>query len=226
MGLFVAYVLRCTYVKGARIVTDAFVNPIGDPAGATSLSLLERVRARDTRAWERLVSLYTPLLEQWCRQYELQEADAADVCQKVFMAVAESIGTFRRDEAGGSFRGWLRTITRTKVLDHRRREAPKAAPGGDAYERQLLVPAPEPEPEESEAGVECVENRLLYRRAMELMARDFDETTWRAFFMVVVEDRSPADAAAELGISRNAVYLARARVLSRLREEFADLLDT
>jgi RNA polymerase sigma-70 factor (ECF subfamily) len=182
------------------------------------------VRARDTRAWERLVSLYTPLLEQWCRQYGLQEADAADVCQKVFMAVAESIGTFRRDEAGGSFRGWLRTITRTKVLDHRRREAPKAAPGGNAYEQQLHMPAPEPE--EPGAGVENEEIRLLYRRAMELMGRDFEETTWRAFFMVVVEDRSPADAAAELGISRNAVYLARARVLSRLREEFADLLDT
>ncbi len=224
MGLFVADVFPCTGVEGARIVTDAFVNPIGDPAGATSLSLLERVRARDARAWERLVSLYTPLLDQWCRQYGLQEADAADIRQKVFVVVSERIGTFRRDEAGGSFRGWLRIITRSKVLDHRRCEAPKAAPGGDAYEKQLHVPAPEPE--SAAAGVEREEIRLLYRRAMELMARDFEETTWKAFYMVVVQDRRPADVAAELGISRNAVYLARARVLSRLREEFADLLDT
>lgn len=205
-------------------MTDAFVNPIGDPAGATSLSLLERVRARDARAWERLVSLYTPLLDQWCRQYRVQDADAADIRQKVFLAVADGIGTFRRDEAGGSFRGWLRVITWRKVLDHQRREAPKAAPGGDAYEQQLHMPAPEPQG--PEAGAEREESRLLYRRAMELMARDFEETTWKAFYMVVVHDLSPAEVAAELGISRNAVYLAKARVLSRLREEFADLLDT
>ncbi len=205
-------------------MTDPFVNPIGDSGSATSPSLLERVRANETPAWERLVSLYTPLLDRWCRHYGLQEADAADIRQKVFLAVAEKIGTFHPGQAVGSFRRWLRTITRSKVVDHWRVEAARAAPGGSsAYEQLQRLSAPEPE--DTPPGLEAEEVGLLYRRAAELIARDFEERTWQAFVMVVIEDRRPADVAADLGVSTNAVYLARARVLGRLREEFAGLID-
>src|SRR5580698_9987695 len=84
---------------------------------ATSASLLELVKADDAAAWERLVGLYAPLVFYWCRRWDLQETDTADVFQEVFLSVATHIGGFRKDQPGGTFRGWLRTITRNKVLD-------------------------------------------------------------------------------------------------------------
>jgi RNA polymerase sigma-70 factor (ECF subfamily) len=205
-------------------MTDRFVDSSGQAGNTTSLSLLDRARANDQAAWERLVSLYTPLVDWWCRRYQLQEADVADIRQKVFLAVAHRLGEFRRDPASGSFRGWLHTITRHKVYDHWRTEAPKAATGGsDAYE-QLLQLSPE-EPNDPAAGSEAEQQGILYRRAVQLITTDFEETTRKAFWMVAVEDRRPADVARELGISTNAVYLAKAHVLARLREEFGDLIE-
>jgi RNA polymerase sigma-70 factor (ECF subfamily) len=199
-------------------VTDASVNQKG-----TSLSLLERARARDEAAWARLTGLYAPLLDRWCRQAALQDADAADVRQEVFLAVARGLDGFRSDPARGTFRGWLRTITQNKICDHwRRTQGGQAAAGGSsAYEQLLQVPSAEADgpgpalPEELE---------VLYRRALELLATDFEDDTWRAFWRVVVEGRPPAEVAEELHLSRNAVYLAKARVLARLREEFQDLI--
>src|SRR4051794_38956050 len=79
---------------------------------ATSPSLLLRVQGNQAAAWERLVELYAPLVYHWCRRARLGEEDTADVFQEVFRAVARTIGAFRRDRAGDTFRGWLRTITR------------------------------------------------------------------------------------------------------------------
>jgi RNA polymerase sigma-70 factor (ECF subfamily) len=205
-------------------MTDPIVNPLGEAGGNTSLSLLDRARANDQAAWERLVSLYTPLVDWWCRRYRLQEADLADIRQQVFLAVARRLGEFRRDQASGSFRGWLHTITRHKVYDHWRTETAKAAPGGsDAYEQLLQLSGGNSD--DPAAGSEAEEQGILYRRAVQLITTDFEETTRKAFWMVVVEDRRPAEVARELGISANAVYQAKAHVLARLREEFGDLID-
>src|SRR5262245_32429982 len=87
----------------------------------TARSLLERARDRDPAAWERMVTLYAPLVFHWCRAWGLRDQDAADVFQDVFQAVAAHIAEFRRDRSGDTFRGWLRTITRNKVNDHFRR---------------------------------------------------------------------------------------------------------
>ena len=83
----------------------------------TSSDLLSRVRAQDPAAWERLADLYGPLVYYWCRRSGLQEADAADVVQNVFVAVASAIENYRR-QADATFRGWLWTVTRSKVQDH------------------------------------------------------------------------------------------------------------
>src|SRR6516165_9836782 len=87
------------------------------PSGATSPSLLLRVQANQSGAWERLVDLYAPLVYHWCQRAKLPPQDAADVFQEVFRSVAEHVVSFRRDRAGDSFRGWLHTITRNKIND-------------------------------------------------------------------------------------------------------------
>jgi len=205
-------------------MTDPTVNPLGEAGSSTSLSLLDRVRAKDQAAWERLVGLYTPLVDWWCRRYRLQDADLADVRQKVFLAVAHGIKEFRRAQDSGSFRGWLHTITRTRVYDHWRTAAREAATGGSDAHEQMLQLSTEQQNEPAAAS-EAEEHGILYRRAVQLIATDFEETTRKAFWMVVVEDRKPGEDAQELGISPNAVYLARARVLAHLREEFAGLIE-
>jgi RNA polymerase sigma-70 factor (ECF subfamily) len=97
----------------------------------TSPSLLLRVQDNDQGAWTRLVNLYAPLVYHWCGKAQLNADDMADVFQETFRAVARNIREFRRDRAGDSFRGWLRTITQNKIRDHFRRQEhePRAAGG-------------------------------------------------------------------------------------------------
>jgi RNA polymerase sigma-70 factor (ECF subfamily) len=86
------------------------------PGGpATSLSLLERVRANDPSAWERLVGLYRPLIQFWCLRGGVGRSEAEDVTQEVLAAAAAGMPTFHRDRPGDTFRGWLRGITRNRL---------------------------------------------------------------------------------------------------------------
>src|SRR5262245_38553933 len=103
----------------------------------TSLTLLQRARSQDSNAWGRLVGLYTPLVHYWCKHWGVQGADADDVCQEVFQAVAAGLDDFSRAKAGETFRAWLRGITRYKILDFFRAAAarPAAAGGTDAQLR-------------------------------------------------------------------------------------------
>jgi RNA polymerase sigma-70 factor, ECF subfamily len=204
-------------------VTGAPDNP-DEGNSSTSLGLLERVRARAPGAWELVVSLYGPLIDRWTRQAGLQEADAADVRQEVFLAVDRAIGDFRRDRPGDTFRGWLRTITRNKLCDHWERvQGGVAGAGGSDALRQLQQIAADDAVADS--VVEAEEVSLVARRALDLIRTDFEERTWRAFWRAVIDAQTAADVAAELGMSINAVYLAKGRVLARLREEFAGLME-
>jgi RNA polymerase sigma-70 factor (ECF subfamily) len=175
----------------------------------------------DRASWERLVTLYAPLVYQWCRRFGLQAEDAADVGQDVFQAVAGGINGFRHGGAGTTFRGWLWTVTRNKLVDHCRRQGGHArAVGGDAgLERVAEIPEDEPawddEPGDPIAG--------LVRRGVDLVRGEFEATTWNAFWLTAVEERAPAQVAGQLGLSVNAVYLARSRVLRRLREVLGEI---
>jgi RNA polymerase sigma-70 factor (ECF subfamily) len=205
-------------------VTDNLVPP--NRRDATSSSLLLRVKAQEPIAWQRLVHLYTPLVCGWCRRAGLQEADALDVGQEVFESVWRSISTFRRGQAGDTFRGWLRTIVRNKIIDFNRRKGgePAAQGGSEAATQLQQQPAPTlPEPDDEQNNSEI---SLLCRRALALIRAEFKSKTWRAFEAVVLEDQNPKDVARKLKSSVNAVYLAKRRVLKRLREEFEDLIDT
>jgi RNA polymerase sigma-70 factor (ECF subfamily) len=204
-----------------KIVTEPRVN-LDESANSTSLGLLERVKAKDQAAWEQMVSLYAPLVDHWSRRAGLQEADAADVRQEVFLAVARKIGDFHRDRAGDTFRGWLRTITQRKLCDHREKVRAGPVTGAGPQEQPgHREPAPGEASEESAAE----ETQILYRRALDLIRRDFEERSWQAFWRVVIEGQKPRDVAVELGMTANAVYLAKGRVLARLREEFAGAIE-
>jgi RNA polymerase sigma-70 factor (ECF subfamily) len=197
----------------------------GDPRRGTSLTLLQRLRANEPDAWRTMVHLYTPLLYQWCARWGVQGADADDVLQEVFRAAATHLDSFRRDRPGDSFRGWLRAITRNMVLLHFRKSGrqPQAGGGTDAFSRlqEVADPAGAALPDEVDAEVEM---DGLRRRALDLVRSAFEGRTWQMFWQTFIEDRSPVDVAADLGVTPAAVRKAKSRVLHRLKEEFADLI--
>lgn len=182
------------------------------PTG-TSSSLLDRVKADEKGAWDRLVTLYAPLLYHWCRRWKLQEEDLSDVFQEVFKTLVVHLAEFRKDRAGATFRGWLWTITRNKVNDHFRKRARQAE--GEGVLAQLPAPV-ESDPEEADAI------RALYHRGLELIRGEFEPRTWQAFWKTAIEGRAPRDVAGELSMSAGAVRVAKSRVLQRLREELGD----
>lgn len=201
---------------------DRSVEPGEAPRSGTPPSLLDRLRSPDDgAAWGRLWELYGPTVEEWCRRAGLSAEDAADVRQEVFRTVAQGIASFRRDRPGDSFRGWLYATTRRRIVDHWRQSArqPRAAGGTDAQDRLAQLPAEEPGSTSGPA-----DPGDLYRRCVALMKTDFEDRTWRAFWGVTMDGRSPVDVAAELGMTPGAVYVAKTRVLKRLREEFGGLL--
>jgi RNA polymerase sigma-70 factor (ECF subfamily) len=182
--------------------------------------LLGQAREGDEAAWDRLARLYAPLVFHWCRRRGLHEADAADVVQDVFQAVATHLGPLRQGGAGDTFRGWLRTITENKVRDHYRRASheAEAAGGTDALRRLAAVPAP---PRTASEAPEEWDARF-FGRALDAVRPEFEERTWQAFWRTAVDGCTAADVAAELAMSAGAVRVAKCRVLKRLREVLAE----
>jgi RNA polymerase sigma-70 factor (ECF subfamily) len=184
---------------------------------STPASLLERVRQRDdAESWSRFVELYTPVIYGWARRIGLQESDACDVVQDVLAILLQKIGEFRYDP-DRSFRAWLKTVALNRVRERQRRGAERPYPDGDG--RSLADSA------ESQAFWDAEYRRDLLRRAVSLMQSDFHPTTWKACWETVVQGRPAAQVAAELGIKVGAVYAARFRVVTRLREELAGMLE-
>jgi RNA polymerase sigma-70 factor (ECF subfamily) len=185
----------------------------------TSPSLLERLRSPDEQtAWERFVQLYTPLLCHWAHRLGLRGQDADDLVQDVFTILVQRLPEFQHDPQK-RFRGWLWTITLNKWRERQRRRPPPALVADSALQADLLSPDGTPAVDEAEY------QQYLIKRALELMQAEFQPATWKAFWECLVGNRTAADVAAELGITENAVYLAKGRVLRRLRQELQGLLD-
>ncbi len=188
---------------------------------STSTSLLQRLQQQPSQeqAWARFVDLYTPLLLAWARKAGLSPEDAADHVQEVFAHLVSKLPEFRYDPQKGSFRGWLRTILTNKLRDRLRRQVTVVGQAHDAALDGLIDEAAPEQLSEQE------HNQYLVHRALELMRAEFAATTWQACWEFVANDRPAADVARQLGITENAVYLAKLRVLRRLRQELAEFLD-
>ncbi len=168
-----------------------------------------------------MLYLYAPLLRAWCHHQGVQGADADDVAQEVFQAVVAGLDQFQKDRPGDTFRGWLRGITRHKLIDFFRRQStePQGQGGTAAGWQMQQVPQPEVRlPEETPQEVS-----ELYQRALESVRSEFEENTWRAFWRTAVDGQPPTDIAAELGMSAPGVRMAKSRVLHRLKQEIGDL---
>jgi RNA polymerase sigma-70 factor (ECF subfamily) len=191
----------------------------------TPVSLLERLRDRpDPEAWRELVDLYTPLLGRWLRQQAVQPSDADDLVQEVLGVVVRELPHFRRGDRRGAFRAWLRTILVHRLRAFWRARQGRAVATGDSDLLRKLEQLEDPRSALHDLW-DREHDRHVAQRLLERIGPAFEPTTWRAFRGVVLEGKRPAEVAAELGISANAVSIAKSRVLHRLRQEVRGLLD-
>lgn len=193
----------------------------------TRVTLLTRIRDdRDAEAWREFVQLYGPVVYRFARNRGLQDADAADLMQDVLRSVARNANRMEYDPARGTFRGWLYTVTRNKIYNFlsAQRNRPRGTGDTDAHERLDATPARE-DGRGPDAEWEKEYQRGLSSRAMEKVREEFQPATWEAFWQTAVEGKAAAEVGAGLRMSPGAVYVAKSRVLSRLRDEVKRLIE-
>ncbi len=187
-----------------------------DTVETTRPSLLVRIRdLRDELAWSEFAQLYTPLIDRFARQSGLQDADASLVTQDVLVTVARTLHRFDYDRRNGSFRGWLKVLTRSRLSDFLRAQGRHPQGSGDTGMLQLMDEQPDLWEREY--------RRSLFEWAVERIRCDFEDTTWQAFWQTSVDGAETKAVGEKLGLSVGAVYIARSRVLARLREEVHDV---
>lgn len=190
---------------------------------ATRASLLVRLRnGSDADAWQEFVRLYAPVIYGFARKRGLQDADAADLMQDVLRSVSTAMGRLDYDPIRGTFRGWLFTVTRNKVFNFLDSRGRRVQGTGDSRVQQRL---------EQHAGAdgtlsadwEADYQRALAAQAMERVKKEFQPATWDAFVLTAVEGRTPAEVSAQVRLSVGAIYVAKSRVIARLRQEIERL---
>lgn len=186
---------------------------------STSVNLLERLKQADTgTAWVRFVELYVPLIFYWARQHGLNAEDAADLVQDVLVTLVTKLPSFEYNP-DMRFRGWLQTITLNRARDWERRRKLRPTTSQSSFMERL------PQAESSDLFDESEYQAFLVQRARTLIMSEFEPVTWEACWRYVTDGSSAEEIARELGISANAVRIAKCRVLRRLRQELAGLLD-
>jgi RNA polymerase sigma-70 factor (ECF subfamily) len=192
-----------------------------DAEPSTRPSLVVRLRdLGDERAWSEFTEIYGPLVHRAARRQGLQEADAQDLVQEVFRAVARAIERYDPDPHRGSFRGWLFRIARNLIINLLAAQRRNPRGTGDTDVQRLLEQCPDPSGEDS-ALFEAEYHSRLIAWAIERIRGDFSEVAWRAFWQSSVEGRPAKEVAETLGISLGTVYQYKSRIVVRIRHELA-----
>jgi RNA polymerase sigma-70 factor (ECF subfamily) len=187
----------------------------------TSHSLIARVKdLGDGAAWAEFLGIYQPVVFRMARRRGLQDADAQDVMQQVFLSISKSIEGWTPGDLQPPFRAWLTTIARnaiTKALTRR----PRDAATGSTSMVELLDAQPDPQATTAEILAEA--RKELIRWATEQIRSEFSEATWNAFWRTAIEGVPIAEVAKSTGRSAGAVYVARYRVIARLKEKVLEV---
>lgn len=190
----------------------------------TRASLILRLPTTDdASAWSEFAAIYEPFVYRFARRGGLQDADARELVQNVLLAVARAVGKWKPDAERGRFRSWLFRIARNQLIDlwaKRRRQ--EVATGGTSFVG-VMEQLPAADCDESHLLLE--HRRELFRLAAARVKHSVKPATWQAFWLTGVEECDPERAAREIGISVGAVYVARCRVIARLRDEYEELED-
>ena len=191
----------------------------------TSLSLLERAKSDDQiESWHQMVSIYQPVLENWLASYSMQQADTDDLVQEALATAFKDLGKFEHNGQVGAFRKWLKTILihRLKHFWRSRKYRPMIA-GGTDFNQQLN------ELEDPESPISKLwdqeHDRLVLQQVWKIVSPRFSQQTKSAFEQYVKQNRPAKEVADSLGMSVNAVMIAKSRVLKEMRKECQGLID-
>lgn len=188
-------------------------------APETRPSLLLRIKdPHDQQAWNEFFEIYHPLILRLVGQRGLQDTDAREVTQEVLVSVAKSISRWETDTARGSFRGWLARVTRNLVVNFLIRQSRHPRGSGDSNFALWLDQMPSPETDESRF-FELEHRRQVFLWVVDEIQPEFRETAWQAFWQTCVAGRDVADVCRDLNLTAGALYVARSRVMKRIREK-------
>lgn len=189
---------------------------------STRNSLLQLAGAGAGDAWNELDGLYRPFIYDWFSLQGLHAAEIDDLSQEVLKTLFQELPRFQHPGKVGSFRGWLKTICLNRLLAYRRQQRARGqAVGGSDFQEVL---AGLPEEDQLAAEWDREHHQAMLRYLFRLIEHQFEPETLAVFRRIVLDERSVAEVTAEFGISIGKVYVARSRVLRRLRAEAQRLL--
>jgi len=189
----------------------------------TSESLILRIRdPLDALAWSQFMAIYEPVVYRLARRRGLQHADAEDLCQRVFMSVAKAVEDWEAKDDGPRFRIWLGRVTRNAILNAVTRVKPDQASGSSSVHERLLEI---PDSDDMSTAMRNESRIEAFRWAARQVQAEFRATTWTMFNETTIRGRSIAEVAESLGSSNGAVYVARCRVMQRIKDKVNEVSD-
>ena len=186
----------------------------------TRLSLISRIRGEDAAAWTELVQLYSPLVSFWCRRQGWRESELHDLKQEIFFAVSRSIDRYQPTGDSGSFRAWLWSLARHKMIDAMRRQQRSSPASGGSTALQMIHNIPEQLDLSDED--ERSQFTSLVHRALEQVRSEFEPKSWQAFWRTTIDGVPITAVAEELEVTPATVRQHRSRILRRLRQQLGE----
>lgn len=189
---------------------------------SSGLSLAERLQDGSASAWRELIDLYGPLVDCWCRKSNVPTHAIPDIAQEVFLTAFRRVDRFDRNRENATFRGWLWTVARSRIVDYFRAQPNKqrAYGGSTALANMNSVEDPLPVDEPTEVD----QAAALLHRALDQIRVEFKANTWDLFWRSTVLNHPTDLIAGENNVSTAAVRQAKSRVLRRLRKQLGDQL--
>ena len=212
---------------GRNLMTEVWDQSSGDVA--TQFSLIQKAQANEPVAWETVFLLYAPLIKRWARWEGVScPFEVDNICQEVFVKIIKNLSSYQRRENGGSFRGWLRVITRNLIYTQRLGKTSPMTVGGSQWNLQLTqIPFNTHSANslfDSEHHEDSEEKSLLFQRIMAWVNENYSDNQQVAFKRVVIDQAPAREVAEELGLTPNIVYQYKSRILARIRQVFNDLV--
>jgi RNA polymerase sigma-70 factor, ECF subfamily len=190
----------------------------------TRQSLLLRAQNGEANAWKDLTDLYRPLILGWLNRQGVPPSDLDDLSQEVLLSVVKHLPTFQHSGQRGAFRAWLRTIVCRRTADYWRAIDMKTQTTGGSGATAALQQIADPDSELNRQWDEEHDQYVIHC-LLDLVEQKFEPVSLQAFRRLALDGAGGAEVAQELGLSVAAVYVAKSRVLARIRQEAAGLID-
>jgi RNA polymerase sigma-70 factor (ECF subfamily) len=209
------------HVRVSRFLSETLQEQTMSEFPETDHSLVDRVKdTSDKASWLEFMGIYQPVVYRLARRRGMQDADAQDVSQQVFSSISRAIVGWQQSEDQPPFRAWLTTIARNAITTALMRRRPDRGTGSSSV-ADALDRTPDAEQTEEEVIIEA--RRAIVRWAAEQIRPEFTEVTWDIFWKTAMQYISVAEVSRSTGRSTGSIYVARHRVLSRLKEKIAEV---